>query len=486
MRTKKSALILAMICLIVLAFSSVFANDTIIVNAFAESRINDADGFEYVLLDDGTASITACTLSGDIAIPSSIDGHKVTNLAAQLFYGNASVTSVSIPASVTYFGKDPSDNMWDYVFSYCYSLTAINVDSGNPSFRSVDGVLYSKDMSTLYNYPCEHPGSEYTVPSTVDWLCCTSFATAHSLTQLSIENPDAGWATYTFYNCGGLTVYYYKGGYSETCAKKHIKNGLSHETDESYPTYRALEASPTTTPTTAPSASPDPTADPSAPVTTEPTLTPDPTNPSEPTAAPDPTSVPGPTAAPGPEVGTPITTGDADYEVTAPGEVSYKGPVKSKAKVTIPATIVSGDVTLKVTSIADSAFLKDKKLKTITIGANIEIIGANAFKSCAKLTTVKGGEALMAIGDNAFKGCVKLKKFTIGDNVEYIGKKAFNGCKALKTITVKTELLTAENVGKAAFSGINKKATFKCPKASLKAYKKLLVKKGAPKSCKFK
>ena len=66
-----------------------------------------------------------------------------------------------------------------------------------------------------------------------------------------------------------------------------------------------------------------------------------------------------------------------------------------------------------------------------------------------------------------------------------IGKNAFNGCKALKAITVKTTKLTDKNVGAAAFKNIYKKATFTCPKAKLKAYKKLFIQKGAPKTCKF-
>ena len=34
-----------------------------------------------------------------------------------------------------------------------------------------------------------------------------------------------------------------------------------------------------------------------------------------------------------------------------------------------------------------------------------------------------------------------------------------------------------EKIGKKAFSGINKKATIKCPKKSLKKYKKMIMKK---------
>ena len=46
--------------------------------------------------------------------------------------------------------------------------------------------------------------------------------------------------------------------------------------------------------------------------------------------------------------------------------------------------------------------------------------------------------------------------------------------------------LTSSSVKSNAFKGIYKKATFKCPKGKAAAYKKILLKKGAPKTCKFK
>lgn len=196
------------------------------------------DGFTYVLLKDGTASITACGLRGNIVIPERIDGYLVTNLARQLFYSRAGITSVSIPASVTYFGSNVEDNMWDYVFSYCYDLTSISVDENNPVFCSVDGVLYSKDRSILINYPCAKPDQEYQVPATVENLCCTSFASCKNLRELYLKGKNTGWYTYTFYNTGNLTVYYQPGGRTQLKVLSDQENGMSHEQDSFRCTFR--------------------------------------------------------------------------------------------------------------------------------------------------------------------------------------------------------------------------------------------------------
>lgn len=76
----------------------------------------------------------------------------------------------------------------------------------------------------------------------------------------------------------------------------------------------------------------------------------------------------------------------------------------------------------------------------------------------------------------AFGGNKKLKSIIIGKNVKKIGEKAFYGCKALKKITIKSTGL--KKVGKNAFKGIHKSAKIKVPKKKLKAYRKLLKKKG--------
>ena len=205
-------------------------------------EIGEADGFTYKVHSDGTATIIRCSLTGEVVIPGSIDGHKVVNLRSELFYSNSSITGVTVPATVSYFGTDPSDNDWDYVFSYCRDLQYINVESGNPTFCSVDGVLYNKDKSKLINYPCARAGSSYVVPDSVTMLCCTSFAAVENLQTLYLGSREATWMGYTFWGDGPLTVYYLKGGRTENKAKSAISAGSSHDADPDFwPTYTGYE-----------------------------------------------------------------------------------------------------------------------------------------------------------------------------------------------------------------------------------------------------
>ena len=158
------------------------------------------------------------------------------------------------------------------------------------------------------------------------------------------------------------------------------------------------------------------------------------------------------------------------------------------ATVTIPATVTASDGTVcKVTEIAENAFKSMKKLKKVTIGKNIAVIGSNAFNGCVKLKTVSGGAGIVTIGEGAFQKCKALTEFTIGKKVKKIGKNAFNGCSKLKTITVKSTKLTKKTLGKGCFKDISKKAVFKVPKKQKKLYSKIFVQVGkAPEKAKFK
>ena len=158
-----------------------------------------------------------------------------------------------------------------------------------------------------------------------------------------------------------------------------------------------------------------------------------------------------------------IKTKTGTYSVQN-NEATFTAPAQKSAKnVTVPATIKAGGKTVKVTTIAPNALKSMKKLTKVTIGKNVTTIGKNAFANDAKLTTV-----------------------TIGKNVKTIGAKAFYKCKALKKITIKTKKLTKKTIGAKAFTGINKKAVIKSPKAKKAAYKKILLKKGMKKTMTFK
>ncbi len=81
-----------------------------------------------------------------------------------------------------------------------------------------------------------------------------------------------------------------------------------------------------------------------------------------------------------------------------------------------------------------------------------------------------------AVSAKALKGNKRLSTVTVGKNVETIGASAFEGCKKLKKIIIKTR--TLKKVGRNALKGINRTCKIKVPKKMQKKYAAKFKKKG--------
>ena len=102
----------------------------------------------------------------------------LTTIGRYAFANCFSLPNVQIPASVT--------DIRDYAFQNCPSLTAFEVDATNPSYCSVDGVLFNKNKTTLIQYPIGNPRTTYTIPNTVTTIKHESFDFCKTLTSVNI------------------------------------------------------------------------------------------------------------------------------------------------------------------------------------------------------------------------------------------------------------------------------------------------------------
>ena len=93
--------------------------------------------------DEITCTITgytdACT--GDVTIPSSIDGYSVISIGGNAFYGCLGLTSITIPNSVTSIAIN--------AFKDCSGLTSVTVKAETP-LTITDGVFTNRTKATLY------------------------------------------------------------------------------------------------------------------------------------------------------------------------------------------------------------------------------------------------------------------------------------------------------------------------------------------------
>lgn len=82
-------------------------------------------------------------------------------------------------------------------------LDKIHIDESNQHYRSVDGVVFSKDMKTLLRFPGHIRGNSYTVPEGVEVIAADAFYNAY-LERLFLPKTIRKIENYAFRSMAGL------------------------------------------------------------------------------------------------------------------------------------------------------------------------------------------------------------------------------------------------------------------------------------------
>ena len=147
---------------------------------YIDTQMFSGSNLTTIVIPEGVETIYAwafmgCTELKNVYFPSTLK--EIGNSA---FSYCPSLTSVVIPEGVEVINET--------AFDRCEALTAINVDPANETYASVDGVLFSKDMKTLIQYPAAKSNTAYAIPEGVAVINSKAFMNAHNLSDISIPS----------------------------------------------------------------------------------------------------------------------------------------------------------------------------------------------------------------------------------------------------------------------------------------------------------
>ena len=247
--------------------TALFCLTALVIASTHQTLSGETSGDWTYTVTDNQATITSYSGDGgEVVIPAEVDGVAVVKVGESCFEGNTSVTSITIPDSVTSiedyafynctslpsitipdsvtsigFGTfanctsftsvtipDSVTSIGDYAFYYCTSLTSVTipdsvtsigerafmnctsltsipVNTDNLNYSSVDGVLFNKLQTSLILYPAGKEDDSYTIPDSVESIWNGAFSECSSLTSVTIPDSVTSIGVYAFHDCTSLT-----------------------------------------------------------------------------------------------------------------------------------------------------------------------------------------------------------------------------------------------------------------------------------------
>lgn len=384
--------------------------------AYVGSSAYDDWQFEYNFcsidgMDFGDEEVICITkfegYDTNLVIPSSLDGYRVvavescanSNLVTvtipdtvfslgNICYDCPSLQSVHIGSSVRYINYPP--------VSSCSSFTAYSVSSSNPYYTSVNGVLFTKDMTRLISYPQAKSESTYTIPAAVTEIGINAFFKNNNLTSVNIPGTVKTIREYAFRDCHGLT-------------SVDIQNGV-----ESLGKYAFENCSSLTS------------------VKLPPTLV----NYGDDIFYECPSSM-----------AVHITDLKAWCELDF-NEINNNPLYKGFNLYVNGSKLVNWTVPSNITSIGNYAFAGCTSLESVTMPDTVIGLGKRIFEKCANLKTAIFPDTVAQLGGDMFYQCDKLENVTLPSHLESLSGYFFDGCSSLKTVNIP---YTVTSIGNKAF-----------------------------------
>lgn len=347
---------------------------------------------EYGVTSIGSCSFMHCMKIKSVLIPSSVTEIKndsfrqcnsitkisipngVVSIEDYAFESCTSLISITIPSSVTFIGTE--------VFVYCFKLESILVSEFNKVYKSIDGVLFSKDQKILLVYPPNKNITHYDVPFTVTSIEKYAFFKCQKLISISIDSVQSI-GKKSFESCFNLIMVNAPNNLKligdnafESCKKLNsitISNNVESIGQKAFNNCQNL-------------------------------------------------------------IFINVEKMNKNFE-SIDGVLFQKNNIKL---LVYPAgkTNTSYEIPDKTYFIDNYAFSYCQNLRSIIMPNSIEKIGNNAFEYCSELLSITISNKVKLISDYSFYKCISLESITIPNSVTSIMTSSFYSCENLESVVI--------------------------------------------------
>lgn len=356
----------------------------------------------------GENAFSGCTALSELNMPANLKEIGFNALA-----GCNGLAEISFPASVTYIDPD--------AFTGCDLLAKINVDSGNETYLSENGVLCGFNGEALICCPAGKTGS-VSLSDRIAYIYEHAFYGCSKLTKITVSsnNPTYADASGILMNKAKTKLIACPGGMSGNVS---VTSGTTEIAARAFCDNKNI------TSVTVPSGA---------------------------------TAI-GEAAFEGCSALSTITLPDSirnigynAFKDTAwlsaqANGVVYAGKTAYTYKGSMPdgTAIEIIDGTL---AIADEAFTDMSGISSIKLPESLEAIGDWAFAGCSSIGNINIPGSVSSVGFSAFADCTGLTTAVINEGTTSIEDNAFSGCSALSDLTLPESM---ESVGSGAFLNCN-------------------------------
>ena len=371
------------------------------------NKISLAEG----LISIGDSAFESCSSLSEIKLPKGL-----TSIGKEAFRNCSSLNEISIPERVTSIGHG--------TFYGCSSLEHINVAERNANYKSIDGVLFSKDGDVLITYPSKKDETIYFIPEGVTSIEERAFYDCSSLSEISLPKDLTSIGDSSFKGCSSLSEISLPQGLTSigdstfsgcsSLSEISLPKGLTSIGDSTFSGCSSLS-----------------------------------------------------------EISLPkglTSIGDSTFsgcsslsemilpeKITNVGDSTFKD-CRSMSKISLPEGLTSigshafyGCSSLSemilpegLTSIETEVFRDCRSLSEVSLPEGLTSIGYNAFLNCESLNEISLPEGLTSIGGGAFSYCRSLSEISIPEGVTSIGYGAFEDCSSLNKISLPEGLTSIE------------------------------------------